>query len=57
MQREKYRAKIGSLQNTSMDSIGMTFVILKDHRSMPMRKERLSPMSKARREASRNQFV
>ena len=33
------------------------FVILKNHRSAPIRKERLSPTSKARREASRNEFV
>ena len=32
-------------------------MILKDHTSAPVRKERFSPMSKARREASRNQFV
>ena len=32
-------------------------MILKNHRSEPMRKERLSPTSKARREASRNEFV
>ena len=32
-------------------------MILKDHRSAPIRKERLSPMSKARRESSRNKFV
>ena len=32
-------------------------MILKDHRSPPIRKKRLSPTSKARREASRNQFV
>ena len=32
-------------------------MILKDHTSAPIRKERLSPTSKARREASRNQFV
>ena len=35
----------------------MTFVILKNHRSAPIRKKRLSPSSKARREASRNEFV
>ena len=35
----------------------MTFVILKNHASAPIRKERLSPTSKARREASRNEFV
>ena len=56
-EREKYRAKIGSLRNTSTDSKGATFVILIDHRSAPIRKERLSPTSKARREVSRNQFV
>ena len=32
-------------------------MILKDHRSAPIRKERLSPTSKARREAGRNKFV
>ena len=40
-----------------MDSKETTFVILKNHTSAPVRKERLSPTSKARREASRNQFV
>ena len=57
MKREKYRANNGSLQNTSTDSKGTAFVILKGHTSVPIRKERLSPTSKARREASRNQFV
>ena len=55
--REKYRAKNGCLQNTSTDSKGTTFVILISHASAPIRKERLSPTSKARREASRNEFV
>ena len=32
-------------------------MILINHASAPIRKERLSPTSKARREASRNQFV
>ena len=32
-------------------------MILKDHRNAPIRKERLSPSSKARREANRNKFV
>ena len=32
-------------------------MILKNHASTPIRKERLSPMSKARREASRNEFM
>ena len=57
MKREKYRAKSGSLRNTSTDSKGATFVILKNHTSAPIRKERLSPTSKARREASRNEFI
>ena len=56
-ERENNRAKNGSLCNTSTDSKGTTFVILKNHISVPVRKERLSPMSKARREASRNEFV
>ena len=40
-----------------MDSKGTAFVILINHTSTPVRKERLSPSSKARTEASRNQFV
>ena len=32
-------------------------MILKNHASQPIRKERLSPTSRARREASRNKFV
>ena len=35
----------------------MTFVILINDASAPIRKERLSPTSKARTEASRNEFV
>ena len=54
---EKYRAKNESLQNTSTDSKGTAFVVLINHASAPIRKERLSPTSKARREASRNQFM
>ena len=57
MEREKYRAKNGSLWNTSTDSKGTTFVILIDHRSAPIRNERLSPTSKARREDSGNEFM
>ena len=56
-EREKNRAKNGSLQKTSTDSKQMTFVILIYHASSPIRKKRLSPTSKARREASRNKFV
>ena len=55
--REKYRVQNGSLWNTSTESKGTTFVILKNHTSAPIRKERLSPTSKARREASRNELV
>ena len=56
-EREKYGAKNGSLRNTSTDSKGTTFVILIDHTSAPIKKERLSPTSKAKREASRNEFM
>ena len=52
--REKYRAKNGFLRNTSTDSKGTTFVILINHANAPVKEERLSPTSKARREASRN---
>ena len=52
-----YSAKNGSLRNTSTDSKGTTFVILINHASAPIRKERLSPTSKARKEVSRNEFV
>ena len=55
--KEKYMAKNGSLRSTSTDSKGAAFVILINHTSAPIRKKRLSPTSKARREASRNQFV
>ena len=40
-----------------MDSKGVTFVILKNHSSALIRKERLSPTSKTKREASRNNVV
>ena len=55
MKEEKNIAK--SLQNTSTGSKGTAFVILKNHRSAPVRKERMSPTSKARRKTSRNKFV
>ena len=45
-EREKYRAKNGSLRNTSTDSKGTAFVILINHTSAPISKERLSPTSK-----------
>ena len=50
-------AKNGSLWNILTDSKGTTFVILINHTSAPIIKERLSPTSKARREASRNESV
>ena len=56
-EREKYRAKNRSLRNTSTNLKGAAFVILINHTSAPIRKERLHPMSKARREASQNEFV
>ena len=55
--REKYRAKNGFLRNTSTDTKGTTFVILINHASTAIGKERLSPTSKARRQASRNEFM
>ena len=42
--------KNGFLRNTSTDSKEATFVILKNHASVPIRKERSSPTSKARME-------
>ena len=40
-----------------MDSKGTAFVILKNHASAPISKEKLSLTSKARREASRIEFM
>ena len=54
---EKYRTKNESLRNTSTDSKGTAFVILINHVSAPIRKERLSPTSKARKKTSQNEFV
>ena len=54
---DEKREKYGSLQNTSTDSKEETFVILINHASAPIRKERLSICSKARREATRNERV
>ena len=56
-ERKKYRAKNGCLRNTSTDSKGAAFVFLINHISVPITKGRLSPTSKAKREASRNEFV
>ena len=53
MNREKSTGPTtGSLPNTLTDLKGTTFVILINHASAPIRKERLSSTSKARREAS-----
>ena len=52
-----YIAKNGSLQNILPALKEGTFVIVKNHASALIKKERLGPMSKARREASRNKFV
>ena len=58
MKREKSTPpENGSLRNTSTDSKGTTFVILINHASAPIRKKRSSPTSKARKEASRNEFM
>ena len=56
-EREKYTAKNGFLRNSSTESKKTTFVVSKNHASEPITKERLSRTGKARREASRNEFV
>ena len=45
-EREKYRAKNKSLRNTSTNPKGAAFVILINHASAPIRKERLSQQAK-----------
>ena len=52
-----YRANNGFFRNTLTELKRATFVILKSHASALIKKERLSSTSKARREASRNEFV
>ena len=54
---EKYRNKNRSLRNTSTDSKRATFVTLINHASTPIRKKKLSPTRKARKEANRNEFM
>ena len=51
--RENNRAKNGSLRNTSKAA---AYMILKNHASAPFRKERLSVLNKASREASRTKL-
>ena len=54
MKRER---RTGQERNSSTDSKGAAFVILINHASVLIRKERLSPTSKARSEASRNEVM
>ena len=56
-EREKYRAKNGSLWNTLTDSKRAAFMILKNHTNAPIKKKRLSPTSKIKRVASQNEFM
>ena len=56
MKIKKDRAKNGFLRKTLTDSKEPTFADLKKHASAPVRKERLSPASTARREAHRNKL-
>ena len=57
MKREKVQGR-ERIHAEHLDvSKGTTFVILINHASAPIKKERLSPTSKSRREASRNQFM
>ena len=55
--REKYWPNNGFLRNTSTDLKRKAFLISKNYANAPIRKERLSPTHKARREASGNKFV
>ena len=57
MKREKYWANNVSLGNTVTNSKGVTLVILKNKPACLSKKKNLSPMSKAKGEASRNQFM
>ena len=52
-----YRANNGSFRNSSADLKEATFVTLKNHVIASVRKKRLSPPSKARRVASRNELM
>ena len=51
------RIKNASLWDTARTPKGASFVILKYHTSAPIRKKRLSPTSKARRNTIRNKFM
>ena len=57
MKTEKSTGPRMDLENTSTNSKGTAIVILINHASTPIRKERLSTTSKARREVSRNELM
>ena len=56
MKREISTGQEGILAK-HLDKLARNIVILKDHASAAIKKERLSPTSKERRKASRNKFV
>ena len=53
MKRQKNRANNELKYNNSANSKGTTFVISKNHTNAPSRKKRLSPLIKAKTEASK----
>ena len=55
--REKYMAKNGSFRNTSTDSKERLLWFWYTTQARLLEKKRLSPTSKARRKATRNEFV
>ena len=57
MKNETVKGQNRFLQNISTDSKGVAFLILENHSSTPIRKEKLIPTSKARREAIEIKFV
>ena len=57
MKKKKSRTKNESLRNNSADWKEESCLILINYACALTRKERMSPTSKARREASRNKFV
>ena len=57
MEREKSIQPKTDPCRTPQQTPKATFVNLINHASMPIRKERLNPSSKARRKASQNEFV
>ena len=57
MKREKYRAKKKCLQNTSTDSKEPSFMIVRNHASAPIRKERLESNEQSKAGGHPNKFV